>query len=209
MESEKDNRNLAETRDVLDMTAVEEEEKRKMQETAKKTLNLPEDLRVEKKVSNALYDIYYVPGYDKYKLGQVPDFAEDDKKKQKNNRLRTLAEKNINGVSSLPCINTNSNKQPNLNTDIGPNVGIQINTSGVHPAKRVSGNRTGNYCANNENGKLKDGTEFWQTTFQNNFEPWGDVSKAKANQPEWTFHRPPYNTQYKLGASEYRYSFGE
>jgi hypothetical protein len=25
----------------------------------------------------------------------------------------------------------------------------------------------------------------------------------------WTLHRPAYSTQYKLGASEYRYSFGE
>ena len=60
---------------------------------AAKTLNLPEDLRVEKKIPNPLYDIYYVPGYDKYKLGDCPDFKEEDKKKSA--KLGFLAEKNL------------------------------------------------------------------------------------------------------------------
>jgi hypothetical protein len=67
---------------------------------AAKSLKLPEDLRIDKKVPNALYDIYYVPGYDKFSLGNNPDFQEENPKK-KRDRLRTLAQKNIN-TNTLP-----------------------------------------------------------------------------------------------------------
>jgi len=76
----KRNEGFVETIDLTNKTMEEERAAKQELEKAAKTLNLPEDLRVEKKVANPLYDIYYVPGYDKYKLGDCPDFKESDKK---------------------------------------------------------------------------------------------------------------------------------
>ena len=38
----------------------------KERQEARTKLSLPSDLRIEKKVANPIYDVYYVPGYDKY-----------------------------------------------------------------------------------------------------------------------------------------------
>jgi len=205
---EKNGRELVETIDLTAKTAEEELIKQQELEKASKTLKLPEDLKVLKQVPNPLYDIYYVPGYDEFKTGHIPDFNEDDNKKKSSNRLRTLAEKNINS-NTLPNLNTSKLSNPNLNESIGAKIGMQINTSGIHPAKREAMNKTGEISVKNVNAHLKDGTEYWQTTFQNNFPQYMNPSQAKAMQPEWTFHRLPYETQYKLGASEYRFSYGE
>lgn len=205
------------TLNLTSKTDQVDEAQRKELRGAAKTLNLPEDLRVEKKVANALYDIYYVPGYDKFSLGNNPDFKEEDSRK---NRLRTLAEKNMN-TNTLPNLSRNSNMSGAVmgmvnsstkgmdTTGFGPKIDVQINTCGFHPAKRENGNRTGAIRCANPQTKLQTGTEFWQSTAANNYEKWDNIAEARATQPEWTLHRPAYSTQYKLGASEYRYSFGE
>ena len=55
-------------------------------EAARTKLNLPEDLRIERVVPNPLYDIYYIPGYDKYKIeGQCPDFDKSKKETKPKN----------------------------------------------------------------------------------------------------------------------------
>ena len=46
----------------------------KERQEVKKRLMLPDDINIERKVPNPLYDIYYVPGYDKYSLNNCPDF---------------------------------------------------------------------------------------------------------------------------------------
>ena len=176
------------TLDLTNKTMEEELFNKQEMEKAAKTLKLPEDLRVEKKIPNPLYDIYYVPGYDQYKLGNNPDFKIEDKKKS--NRLRTLAEKNINN-STMPSLNSSkifvynlkANK-PDLNTAIGPNIGLQINTSGYHPAKREANYNFGKIDVNNDQAKMKHGTEYWQSTAQHSYEDWKHPELSKGNKPE-------------------------
>jgi len=117
-----------------------------------------------------------------------------------------LAEKNLRMNASTGM---NKKETPDLNTQIGPNIGLQINTSGYHPAKRENNQKTGHIDVNDVNSKMKNGTEYWQSTQQNSYEAWRHPELARGSKPEWTYHNPAYVTQYKIGASEYRFSYGD
>ena len=61
---------------------------------------------------------------------------------------------------------------------------MQINTSGVHPAKREPQLRTGVLTHSNPTEKSKNGVEHWQTMNQSVFEDYGDIKNTKAVVPE-------------------------
>lgn len=218
-------------------------------EQVRQKLGLPEDLRIERKVDNPLYDIYYIPDYDKFAIGGCPDFKTSDNGITKKGKLRqnsllssTGNSATLPNLNNLPNINNQKNvasaivtmiqesQTPNINvtkkanwntmkrghhsTDnltnqMGLSRKIRINTTGVHNAKREPQNRIGTMSVQNPLEKLKDGTEFWQTTHQNNYEDYSNLTSNISKAPEWSLHKPPYVAQYKIGASEYRFNYGE
>ncbi|KAM3140701.1 hypothetical protein pb186bvf_007299 [Paramecium bursaria] len=66
--------------------------------------------------------------------------------------------------------------------------------------------RTGNSTVTPENPLLKTGLEHWKTTYQAGIvDPY---AKNTAQRPEWSYNRPPYTVQSKVGPTEYKKQLG-
>lgn len=179
------------------MSIIEDQEQ---QEELLKELHLPENLVPMWKVYNELYEIYYIPGYDNWLYKGVKENPESvhqlSKYKKKffetltydrlsktesnfgfkpeNEKKNLMVETQVDD-SSLPAVRPHSVQNfrtVNLRHS-------QFNETGFYPSGKLESqfNRTGN-LPRPKDGKLKTGTEFWQTSYQASIvDPWKDCQR--------------------------------
>lgn len=162
------------------------------QQEALTELHLPENLVPMWKVYNELYQIYYIPGYDNWLYKGVKKDPESvhQLSKYKKKFFETLTKQSFNnttnnfrignravGAKSTLARMKRPNSVQNYRT-VNLNHS-QFNETGFYPSgkQETQFSRTGN-LPRPKDGKMKTGTEFWQTSYQAGItDPWKDCQR--------------------------------
>lgn len=179
-----------------------------------KELNLPPELVPLWRVENALYQIYYIPGYDNWLFRKVKQNPEELNRISSYKRsfieglLRQRENNNQSGID-LPHVYKDQIHRIN-SLDAERFSKSQFNQSGFYPAKRNRDQKTGdlNLSALESSKKLKSGTEFWQTTYQNSIRNPYQNTKSRLMKPN-IGPNGYHSTQCRTQVTEYNFSYGK